>query len=467
MSENEAKKLDFSLPESAGSAPARRSGGGMVFLLLILLVGANLYLTWSRPGSGPSAAGAAEGDLPASDLKDLALKLEKQGLGNAAATAWKEYLAAGTEDSQPSAIWYRIGTLYQEADSHEEALAAFYRSESLGVELELSSEIGRRVQESLESLGKFTALKHELTERVGLNQDAGAASAEVLAEIGAQKITRAELDRQIEAMLDNQLAMMAGQLTQEQRKQQKEAMLKQFASDQQRLQFLNSYIVQEILYRKARESKLTEDPTVRAQIREAERSLLARQVMESELSGKIFISENDLALYYDARKSQFVEPASAKLSHIVVADEQAATKVIERVLAGEDYAALALELSTDEATKAKGGEIVEPAQSGRPLVGYSVKAGDLEPLFAAKPGDILDTPVKSDSGYHVFRIRELTPERQKPLEEVKPQIHRQLFSDKERELQAELLEELRKEYDVVIHQDSFVSPEPPVQPNKP
>ena len=127
MSENEAKKLDFSLPESAGSAPARRSGGGMVFLLLILvlLVGANLYLTWSRPGSGPSAAGAAEGDLPASDLKDLALKLEKQGLGNAAATAWKEYLAAGTEDSQPSAIWYRIGTLYQEADSHEEALAAF------------------------------------------------------------------------------------------------------------------------------------------------------------------------------------------------------------------------------------------------------------------------------------------------------------------------------------------------------
>ena len=80
---------------------------------------------------------------------------------------------------------------------------------------------------------------------------------------------KAELDRQIEAQIEKQLAMFAGQIPEGQRKQQKEAMLKQFAGGQQRMQFLNQFIVQEILYRKAREAKLIEDPAVRAQLRDA------------------------------------------------------------------------------------------------------------------------------------------------------------------------------------------------------
>jgi len=153
-----------------------------------------------------------------------------------------------------------------------------------------------------------------------------------------------ELDRQIEALIENQLGMMAGQLTPEQRKQQKAAMLQQFSGDQQRLQFLNSYIVQEILYRKARALKLTENPSVRAQLREAERSLLARQVMDSEMKRKILISETDVAGFFAMKKEDYFEPAWAALSHIVVADEETAKQVIARILAGEEFAELAREL---------------------------------------------------------------------------------------------------------------------------
>jgi parvulin-like peptidyl-prolyl isomerase len=370
---------------------------------------------------------------------------------------WREYLAAGVDDKElkPATIWYRIGTLCQKADAHEEALEAFYRSESLGGAEELASETGRKVQESLEALGKFAALRHELSERVGLEADAGAASGEVVAEIGAQKITRAELDRQIESGIENQLAMFAGQLPDEQRKQQKEAMLKQFGSDQQRLQFLHGYIVQEILYRKARESGVMDDPEVRAQLRDAERSLLARRLMESELRGKTFVSEADVAIYYEARKGEFLEPASAALSHLVLADEEAAKGAIERILAGEEFTALAKELSTDAATKDRGGALETPAVKGQGIRGMSLPPGALDPLFEAKAGDILDEPVKSEAGYHVFQVRELTPERQKPLEEVSSQIYGELYRQKEQELQAKLLEDLRDEYDVVIHQEAF------------
>jgi len=393
-------------------------------------------------------------------LKQLALKMEKQGLSRAAAGAWKEYLASAEKETEPSAIWYRIGTLYQAVDEHELALAAFYRSESLGGKEELASETGRKVQDSLEALGKFAALKHELTERVGLNENAGEQSGEVLAEIGAQKITRMELDRQIEALIENQLGMMAGQLTPEQRKQQKAAMLQQFSGDQQRLQFLNSYIVQEILYRKARALKLTENPSVRAQLREAERSLLARQVMDSEMKRKILISETDVAGFFAMKKEDYFEPAWAALSHIVVADEETAKQVIARILAGEEFAELARELSTDAATKDKGGEIAGRVVSGRAIPGIKVEAAALVPLFAAKEGDILGSPLIGETGSHVFQLRKLTPGRQQSLEEVRSQIHAQLRRDKEREVQAQLLESLREEYDVVIHHDAFAAPAP-------
>ena len=55
---------------------------------MLLLVGGNTYLTWKRPETVPEAA--PPGDLPAEGLKQLALKLEKQGLSNAAAGVWKE-----------------------------------------------------------------------------------------------------------------------------------------------------------------------------------------------------------------------------------------------------------------------------------------------------------------------------------------------------------------------------------------
>lgn len=460
--EDKDKKLDFSLPERSPVQVVAKGGGGFSIWLLVLiaLVGANLYLTWKRGPQGEAQTASVQGGLPADDLKQLALKLEKQGLSRAAAGVWKEYLASTDREADPSSIWYRIGNLHQAADEHELALEAYYRSESLGGKEELASETGRKVQDSLEALGKFAALKHELAERVGLNEDAGQESGEVVAEIGAQKITNVELDRQIEALIENQLGMMAGQLSPEQRKQQKEAMLKRFSNDQQRLQFLNSYIVQEILYRKARASKLTEDPGVRAQLREAERSLLARQVMETEMKRTILISETDVAGFFAMKKGDYVEPASAALSHIVVSEEQVARSVIERVLAGEDFTALAKELSIDEATKAKGGEIAAPVVSGQAIPGIKVEASALAPLFNGKDGDIIDSPVKSEAGFHVFKLRKLTAQRQRPLEEVRSQIYAELRRDKEREVQAKLLEDLREEYDVVIHRDAFAAPEP-------
>ena len=455
MSDDPSRKLDFSLPDRPQTKSGGRQAPSMLLVLLLVLVGLNLILTWSR-SDRPAPAPHTDSRLDSESLKQLALKLEKQGLGTTATRVWTEYLAApSTGDDEVSAIWYRIGTLHQEAGSHEEALAAFYRSEKSEGGGDLAADTGRRVQESLEALGKFAALKHELTERVGLDSGSGATSGEVVAEIGPRKITRAEVDRQIEAGIENQLALYAGQVPEVQRKQQKEAMLKQFANDQQRMQFLNQFIMQELLYRKARESKLIDDPAVRAQLRDAERSLLARQFMETELAGKINITDGDLTTYYEANKNRYVDPASAALSHILVGSEEEAKSIIGKILAGEEFAALARDHSLDTGTKENGGALATPARSGQAVPGLAVPPESLKAVFGAKAGDVLDSPVQSDAGWHVVRVRESKDERQQTFEEARTAVYRELRTTKEREVQEQLIEALRDEYDVVIHRDAF------------
>jgi parvulin-like peptidyl-prolyl isomerase len=83
--------------------------------------------------------------------------------------------------------------------------------------------------------------------------------------------------------------------------------------------------------------------------------------------------------------------------HILVADEAAANSVIERLKKGEDFAALAKELSSDGS-----------ASNGGDLGWFG--AGAMVPEFEAaafaleKPGDYTTTPVKSQFGYHIIQL---------------------------------------------------------------
>jgi len=141
-------------------------------------------------------------ELPPEARKQMAIKLEKQGLHGVAAEVWLGYIASLDLDNvQTARIWYRIGTLQQKANNYVKALTSYYRSESFAHVDELNPEIGRKIQECLEALGRFTALKYELTDRVGLaNASAGSKDKSkspnkngnaIVAEIGPQKITSA------------------------------------------------------------------------------------------------------------------------------------------------------------------------------------------------------------------------------------------------------------------------------------
>jgi foldase protein PrsA len=123
--------------------------------------------------------------------------------------------------------------------------------------------------------------------------------------------------------------------------------------------------------------------------RTAEVSLLSFALMDQgtpDVAAKAF---------YDNNPDAF---AQACVSHILVATEDEANKVKARLDAGEDFATVAREVSTDTGSKPKGGEL-----------GCFGKQNQLVPEFSAamfsQPVNVVGAPVKSQFGFHVILVR--------------------------------------------------------------
>jgi foldase protein PrsA len=238
-------------------------------------------------------------------------------------------------------------------------------------------------------------------------------------------------------------------------------MLKQFATPSGRQMFLNQFIAEDLLYRHARDSKLTDEQRVRDLLRDQERNLLASLMLEKELNDRINITSGDLNTYYEAHKDDYLQPERVRFAHILVADVQQAANVRERLASGEDFAELAKELSQDTTTCEKGGEIqrwIERTSQGIPELGNA--AGALDLIFDTGDGELLEHDIQTDNGFHIVKILAHEAQRQKSFDEVQRDVYAALRAQKEQDVQQSLLENLKEEYDVVIHQ-AALAPEKP------
>ncbi len=448
-----AEKLDFTIPERK---PKGSATGVLTVLLLIVLValaGANLCVVRSGPKREPVAAR----DLTVEQTKDLAGKLALRGLYRQAATTWKDYLAAAQlPDPERAKIHFQIGGLLEKAGLYGDAVEHYYRSEAVAELEELRPQINAHVKECFERLGKFSALRYERMDRTRIDPTQSTGG-KVVAEIGAEKITEAQLDALIEESIEDQLTPMRAFITPEQANEQKKRALEQSRSPQAKLEFLQNWLAQEILYRQALEQQLGEKPEVKQLLHSLTRQALSRQMLDAQLASKINITDTDVQTYYTAHKGKYMEPAKAKISHILVADEQRAVDLLQLAREGADFAELAKGSSLDSVTKENGGKIAEDVQQGSYVPGIG-DANDINAsIFAAEGGQVLDKPFKTDKGWEIVRVDEKHAPRQKSFDEVRQQVMMELLRRKSEDVQRDYIEEMTDKHKVVVHA-SVLSP---------
>ena len=102
------------------------------------------------------------------------------------------------------------------------------------------------------------------------------------------------------------------------------------------------------------------------------------------------ITDEDIKAYYDQASMEL------KARHILVADEETANEVIEKLNAGEDFATLAKELSEDTGSAENGGDL-DWFTVGKMVTEFNDAAYALEVNEISKP-------VKSSHGYHIIQL---------------------------------------------------------------
>lgn len=449
-----ADKLDFSLP----APKARRSAANAVIIVLLLAVVAVGLVNLAGGKFGRDGGGqviGAEG-LTAKQIEELAGRLESRNLYAPAAEVWQEYLAAASMSGEGKArLLFRIGDLYLKADQAEKAIPYFYRSELVEKVSDLEPQIHAKLKESFEKAGQFSALRYEIKARTG-SQGTPDESGTVVAEIGQDKITAAGLDGMLERQIDAQLSQYAALAGPEELKQQKQAMLGQIRNPQSKLQFLQGLLAQEALYREALARQIDADPQVKELLRDTNRRLLAQQLLDKEIADKVMVSDSDMQTYYQANKANYMTEKQARISHILVAEEQQAREVIERLNQGEEFAAVAREFSLDAATREAGGEIAAAVTEGRPISGIGKNDELIGTIFSGAAGKVLTEPVQTDKGWEVILVREVTGPQQKTFEQVSQEIRSTLTSQKRQEAQQRLIEPLLDKYNIILHRDAIM-----------
>jgi peptidyl-prolyl cis-trans isomerase C len=139
------------------------------------------------------------------------------------------------------------------------------------------------------------------------------------------------------------------------------------------------------------------------------------------LSREIAPSVTDAALKakYDAEIANKPGEEEVHARHILVDNEEAAKKIIDELNKGADFATLAKANSKDPA-----------AQNGGDL-GFFKKA-DMVPefadvAFALKPGQISQTPVKTQFGWHVIKVDETRTAPPPTFDQAKEELRQQII----------------------------------------
>ena len=181
-------------------------------------------------------------------------------------------------------------------------------------------------------------------------------------------------------------------------------------------QLLEELINGRLLTIHGRLNKLAGDPEVKTAVKVAEDSIIGRVYLNRLV--KQSITEEKLKARYDELAKKTPSLPEVRARHILVSNENEAKEVVKMIKGGQPFAEVAKVHSKDPAAP-QGGDL-----------GYFRQSDMVKPFadraFAMKPGEMTETAVKTEFGWHIIKVEDRRNSSIPPFAQVRPQITRDL-----------------------------------------
>jgi peptidyl-prolyl cis-trans isomerase C len=186
-------------------------------------------------------------------------------------------------------------------------------------------------------------------------------------------------------------------------------------------QIREEVIAREVFMQEAEKLGLSSTDDFKVQMELARQAILIRELF-ADYQKKNPVTDADLKGEYD----KFVAANGGKeykARHILVEKEDEAKAIIASLKKGGKFEDIAKKQSKDPGSGANGGDL-DWANPGSYVPEFS------DAMAKLNKGQLTDTPVKTQFGYHVIRVDDIRTAKLPPFEELKPQIAQQMQQQK-------------------------------------
>lgn len=225
--------------------------------------------------------------------------------------------------------------------------------------------------------------------------------AKILATVGGSPITEDEV---------NEFLMSLGQRGQAYNNPEGKAII------------LEQLIGNKLLLLDAKRNLFEAEPAFKEQLARLKDNLLAGYAAEKVIAA-VNVSDKEARDYYEENKERFNSGETVNASHILVDTEERALELLSKIKSGEvSFEDCARENSSCP-SGAQGGSL---GDFGR---GQMVPEFDVA-VFTMDEGEVSETPVKTQFGYHLIKLNKKNPATTPAFEEIAPAIKQELLGEK-------------------------------------
>jgi len=202
-----------------------------------------------------------------------------------------------------------------------------------------------------------------------------------------------------------------------------------------------------IMDNEAKERGFYEDPEVVTKVKIKVEEMMVTALYGDVVSYDEHVTPEQMQAYWADHHADFDRPETRSGHLVIAADEDAAAKPREQVMAGTDWRDIVARFGTDANNQRSGGQLTD--------VSVKTRGPVRETLFALEQGQVSDPFPVGDGRFAVVRLEQIKPGGPAEMTEVSEQVGGKIKQERKEAAFQKLLDDWSQEVGVVRHDENL------------